>query len=183
MQLPRFAPGQPIPVIEMLGVDKQIRGTLSLWSIALSTTDWNRRRILPLFLADSDRVFLPTARHLWEQLLGDPFSVGSFLPPEESLRIFERLREAAEEHGKPIYDALVQEHLASIQHEREKSSYSFASRRSAIERIGLPQVRQHRLNLLKQEERRVMGQLGLRAQTYPDMTPLLLVKVGGGFLE
>ena len=183
MRLPQFAPGQLIPDVEMVGVDKHIRGTLSLWSIALSTSDWNRRRILPLFLADSDRVFLPTARHLWEQLLGDPVSVDSFLSREESLRIFDRLRLAAEDHGKPIYDALVQEHLASIQHEREKFSYSFGARRSAIERIGLPQVRQHRLNRLLQEERRAMGQLDLRAQTYPDMTPLLLVNVTGGSLE
>lgn len=183
MRLPRFAPGQPIPIIEMPGVDQQIRGTLSLWSIALSTTDWNRRRILPLFLADSNRVFLPTARHLWEKLLGDPVSVDSFLPPEESLRIFEQLREAAEEHGKPLYDALVQEHQASIQHEREKSSYSFAARRSAIERIGLPQVRRHRLTLLHQEERQVMDQLSLWAKTYPELTPLLMARVGGDSLE
>lgn len=179
MRLPRFAPGQPIPAIEISGLDSQIHGTVSLWSIALSTSAWNRRRILPVFLSSADRVFLPTARHLWDQMLSNAIVVKSFLPPQESLGIFERLQQAAEEHGRPIYDALVQEHLASIEREREKISYSFSARRNTIERIGLPQVRQHRLNLLGMEERRAIDELNLRAQTYPEMTPLLMASVGG----
>lgn len=53
-------------------------------------------------------------------------------------------------------------------------------RKEAIERIGLPQVRNHRLSLLEQEEERFREQLERRAQILPEMAPLLLVRVEGG---
>ena len=45
---------------------------------------------------------------------------------------FAQLRKAAEEHGKPIYETLVQEHRARIAREREKAYYAFAARRNAV---------------------------------------------------
>ncbi|KUK47587.1 MAG: Helicase domain protein [Actinobacteria bacterium 66_15] len=49
-----------------------------------------------------------------------------------------------------------------------------------IERIGLPQVRNYRLNLLAQEARSFQEQMEHRAQAYPEMVPLLLIRVEGG---
>ncbi|MEI6510320.1 MAG: helicase, partial [bacterium] len=103
---------------------------------------------MPLFLADNGMIYLPTARHIWDQLLTVNVQVRSLLDAETSQTIFAQLQKAAEEHGKTIYDALVEEHRIRIVREREKADYVFSARRKAIERIGLPQVRQHRLNLL-----------------------------------
>jgi hypothetical protein len=89
------------------------------------------------------------------------------------------LQNAAEEYGKPIYGALVQEHRARIAREREKADYAFAARRKIVERIGLPQVRDYRLNLLAQEERSFQEQLDRKTQALPEMAPLLIVRVGG----
>ncbi len=50
-----------------------------------------------------------------------------------------------------------------------------AAQRRAIECIGLPQVRNHRLSLLEQEAERFHEQLGRRAQILPEMAPLRLV--------
>jgi superfamily II DNA or RNA helicase len=180
MRLPPFAPGQPVPVITLPGLAPEIMGFWSLWRISISTADWNRRRIMPLFLADDGRVFAPTARHIWDQLLTTPPTILRHLDIETSHQAFERLREAAERQGKTIYDELVQAHRERLAWEREKGEYAFAARRRAIERIGLPQVRNHRLNLLEQEEERFREQLERRAQILPEMAPLLLVRVEGG---
>lgn len=180
MRLPPFAPGQPIPVITLPGLAPEIMGFWSLWRISISTADWNRRRIMPLFLADDGRVFAPTARHIWDQLLTTPPTILRHLDIETSHQAFERLREAAERQGKTIYDELVQAHWERLAREREKGEYAFAARRRAIERIGLPQVRNHRLSLLEQEEERFHEQLERRAQILPEMAPLLLVRVEGG---
>jgi len=59
----------------------------------------------------------------------------------------------------------------------EARASAFSARRRAIERIGLPHVRNHRLSLLEQEEERFHEQLERRAQILPEMTPLLLVRV------
>lgn len=180
MRLSPFAPGQPVPVITLPGLSPEIMGFWSLWRISISTADWNRRRIMPLFLADDGRVFAPTARHIWDQLLTTPPTILRHLDVETSHQAFERLQEAAEQRGKTIYDELVQSHRERLAREREKGEYAFAARRRAIERIGLPQVRNHRLSLLEQEEERFREQLERRAQILPEMAPLLLVRVEGG---
>jgi hypothetical protein len=142
--------------------------------------EWNRRRIMPLFLADNGMVYMPTARHVWDQLLAASPQVRFILDAAVSQAAFAKLQNAAEEHGKPIYEALVQEHRARIAREREKGNYAFAARRKTVERIGLPQVRNFRLNLLALEERSFEEQLDQKAYAYPEMVPLLVIRVEGG---
>jgi len=180
MRLPRFAPGQPVPVVSIPGVSKEIQGLWSLWRLALATIEWSRWRIMPLFLADNGMVYMPTARHIWDQLLGASIQVRSILEAAASQSAFARLQSAAEEHGRLIYEALVQEHRARIAREREKANYAFAARRKTVERIGLPQVRSYRLNLIAQEERSFQEQLEQKALALPEMVPLLVVRVEGG---
>ncbi len=180
MRLPRFAPGQPVPIVSIPGLSEEVHGVWSLWRIAIATMEWNRRRIMPLFLADNGMVYMPTARHVWDQLLAASTKVRSVLDAEVSQAAFAKLQSAAEEHGKAIYEALVQEHRGRIAREREKADYAFAARRKTVERIGLPQVRNYRLNLLSQEERSFQAQLDQKAHAYPEMVPLLVIRVEGG---
>ena len=180
MRLPRFAPGQPVPIVSIPGLSVEIQGVWSLWRIAIASMEWNRRRIMPLFLADNGMVYMPTARHVWDQLLAASTQVRSVLDTEVSQAAFAKLQNAAEEHGKPIYEALVQEHRGRIAREREKANYAFAARRRTVERIGLPQVRNYRLNLLAQEERSFQEQLDQKAHALPEMVPLLVIRVEGG---
>jgi len=201
VRLPRFAPGQPVPVVSIPGVSKEIQGFWSLWQISIVSHEarvasrWDgprtldpgpetrRRRIMPLFLADNGTVYTPTARHIWDQLLVASVQVRSILEAAISQSAFARLQNAAEEHGRLIYEALVQEHWARIAREREKASYAFAARRKTVERIGLPQVRSYRLNLIAQEERSFQEQLDQKALALPEMVPLLVIRVEGGGYE
>jgi superfamily II DNA or RNA helicase len=183
MRLPRFAPGQPVPIASIPGLSEEVQGVWSLWRIAIATMEWNRRRIMPLFLADNGMVYTPTARYVWDQLLATSTQVRAFLDTAISQAAFAKLQSIAEEHGKPIYEALVQEHRGRIAREREKADYAFAARRKTAERFGLPQVRNYRLNLLSQEERSFQEQLDQKAHAYPEMVPLLVIRVGGGIHE
>jgi lipase chaperone LimK len=101
----------------------------------------------------------------------------SVLKAEASLEIYEQLQKAAEEHGKSTYDALVHEHQGRIERERKKMDYAFSAHQRIIARIGLPQVRNHRLGLLAQEEKRILEQLERKSEIYPEMVPLLMVRV------
>jgi len=74
---------------------------------------------------------------------------------------------------------LVQEHRTAIARMREKAEYAFAAKRKTIERIGLPQVRKHRMRLLEEEERGLQKELDQKAHVYPEMVPLLLIRVEG----
>jgi len=197
MRLPRFAVGQPVPVILIPGISEEVQGIWSLWQISISShsvpivdprigvrtltagLETRLRRILPLFLADTGKIFMPTARHIWDQFVATNPRIRSFLDPAASRDTFFRLQEAVEEHGKPVYEMLVQEHWTAIARMREKAEYAFAAKRKTIERIGLPQVRKHRMRLLEEEERGLQKELNQKAHVYPEMVPLLLVRVEG----
>ncbi|MBC7293884.1 MAG: helicase, partial [Thermoleophilia bacterium] len=131
MRLPPFVPGQPIPVITLPNLAPGIMGFWSLWDISVQadSVPVHRRRILPLFLADDGRVFVPTARHIWDQLLVTTPTIVEHLDTQASQQAFERLRETAERQGKQVYDELVQAHQARLAREREKGEYAFAARR------------------------------------------------------
>lgn len=134
---------------------------------------------MPLFLSDNGTVYMPTARYVWDQLLGIDVRTGAFLEAANSQAVIEKLERAAEEHGRPIYEELVQEHRTRIERECEKAEYAFAARRRATERIGLPQVRNFRMNLLNQEEKNLYQQLEQKSHAYPEMIPLLVMRVEG----
>ena len=180
MRLPRFVPGQPISVVTIPGITNEIKGLWSLWRIGITTMEWNRHRIMPLFIADGGKVFVPTARHIWDKLMGVTPNVRTHLNMDESKEAFDRLTGISEEQGRTIYDELVQEHRSRLTREREKGKYAFAARRSVIERVGLPQVRDHRLDLLRQEEQAWNEELKRKAQVYPEMVPLIIIRVEGG---
>jgi hypothetical protein len=153
------------------------RGVWSLWRISIATSEWSRVRIIALFVDDGGSVLLPTARHIWEQLLAVDAAVARVLDPESSRATFEAQIKAAEQQGKSIYDAMAHEHIAFIARERDKFDYAIAARRRAVERIGLPQVRAHRMDLLSKEEQELRNTLDQKARLYPEMTPLLIVRV------
>lgn len=177
MRLPRFAPGQPISIVTIPGISDEITGLWSLWRIGIATMDWNRHRIMPLFVGDGGKIFTPTARHLWDQLLSATPNVQGHLDMDESRKAFDRLAEIAEEHGKFIYDELVQEHRSRLTREKEKGEYAIKARRKIIERVGLPQVRDHRLALLQQEELAWRDELERKARVYPDLSPLIIIRI------
>jgi hypothetical protein len=55
--------------------------------------------------------------------------------------------------------------------------HAFASRRRAIERLGLPQVRGYRLRVLADEEQAWNLELAARETALPDLAAVLMVRV------
>ncbi len=180
MYLPPFVPGQPIPVIALHELASEIVGFWSLWRISISTADWDRYRMMPLFLTDSDQIFIPTAKYIWDKLLTAYPLILRHLDIESSYQAFERLWKAGEQQGKIVYDELIQAHKEHLIREREKGEYAFAARRRTIMRIGLKQVRSHRLKLLDQEERYFYEELERKAKALPEMVPVLIARVEEG---
>ena len=179
-RIPRLAPGQPIPCLSLKGVPVAVRGFWSLWRITLHTPDWNRHRVMPLFRQEDGRILAPTARFVWDQMMSDTLAAGGHLEGDAAIEAFGLAETSAREHGQQIYQELVQTHRARLAVEREKGDYAFTARRRVVERIGLPAVRDHRLTQLAAEERSWREAHDRKAETSPELVPLLLVRVAGG---
>lgn len=178
--LPVFAPGQPIPTIVVPDVSDKTSGFWSLWRISLHTSGGREQRFLALFLAEDGRVFGPTARTIWERLIDQPMGLsqaGEEISGSAAADAFDVGRKAAEAQGAAVFEELAAAHQMSIMRERKKGTHAFSSRRRAIERLGLPQVRAHRLRILGEEEQSWIQELAAREAALPDLAAVLIVRV------
>lgn len=75
------------------------------------------------------------------------------------------------------FDVLQQAHLASVNREEERGMVAFTSRRKAIERVGLPEVRQYRLARCAAEENDWQHELQSARQIVPEIRSLLMLRI------
>ncbi len=176
-RLPHFAETQPIPCLRLPGLPESVRGFWSLWQIELHAVDRNQQRMMPLFIREEDgRIFHPTARFIWDQLLSTEIDISNYM---DGTDVMPRLEAAAEAQGQAIYEELLQTHQERLSQAREKKEHAFMARRKMIERIGLPEVRSHRLSRLDEEEKSWREQLEQRAKTSPELILLMVIYVKG----
>ncbi len=187
LNLPQVAAGQPLPCVTVSGLPSSITGLWGLFEIRLRAgmrqktqslrIPTVRRGYVSVFLSEEGKLFLPTARHIWDALQTAEPQVMDTLSFEKSATAYERLQEAAEQAGHELFDALQQEHLSSVAREEERGTVAFGSRRKAIERVGLPEVRQYRLARCDAEEAEWRNELQSARQIVPEILPLLMLKI------
>jgi len=187
LNLPQIAAGQPLPCVSVSGLPASISGLWGLFEIRLQAgmhqktqllrIPMVRRGYVSVFLSEEGKLFLPTARHIWDALQTAEAEVQATLGQDESITAHERLQIAAEQAGQELFDALQQAHIASVTREEERGMVAFTSRRKAIERVGLPEVRQHRLARCAAEETEWRHELQSARQIVPEIRPLLMLRI------
>ncbi|WP_340267913.1 helicase-related protein [Sphingobium mellinum] len=170
--LPTESPGRPVTRVTVPQLPAGVEGIWSLWRISISTVRGDERRFMPLFVQNG-RSFAPTARRLWDMLLGDDLQVSNDIgapPPPE----FEKLAEA---QAEPIYLELKGRHLQNLALERQRVEAAFDARRRAVGRIGLENVRRSRLRRLEDEHQSRLRELDAAVNVMPSLEPITIVEV------
>ena len=180
-ELPRWAPGQPLPRISVSGLPDTIQGIWSLWEVSLRGTDSNanRKRFLPIFATDHGRTFLPSAQRIWDLLLTETVTVEPAADVEGALAGFELSQAAAKAQGERVFSELFSAHRAGLAEERERATYAFGARKATLSRIGLPAVRAYRRKQLEAEHDERMATLKEAEGCLPELSPLLMLRIGG----
>jgi hypothetical protein len=133
-----------------------------------------------LFLTEDGRVFGPTARTIWDRLIELPNGLsqaGEDISGTMALQAYEVSRKAAEAQGATVFEELASNHRLRLVRERKKGIHAFSSRRRAIERLGLPQVRAHRLRFLAEEERAWSNEIAAQEAALPDLAAVIMLRV------
>ncbi len=187
LSLPQVAAGQPLPCVTVNGLPASISGFWGLFEIRLQAgmhqktqllrIPMVRRGYVSVFLSEEGKLFLPTARHIWDMLQTAEAQVQATLGQDESITAHARLQDAAEQAGQELFDALQQAHIASVTQEEERGMVAFTSRRKAIERVGLHEVRQYRLARCAAEENEWRHELQSARQIVPEIRPLLMLRI------
>jgi superfamily II DNA or RNA helicase len=181
-ELPRVVVTEPIPWVRFGSLPAEVVGYWSLWRITLGPKSFRDARIIPIFHHDDGRILLPTARHIWDQLLEDQPEVEQMgtKTGADVEAVFRRLRSEAERQGEDAFHELHARHQQRLKREQEKGRYALQVRRDALNRIGLPEVRQHRLKRLDEEEKAWSEELRKREQVLPELQPVILLRVEAG---
>lgn len=190
LNLPHIVPGQPLPCVIVNGLPTGISGFWGLFEIRLQAgmhqktqllrIPMVRRGYVSVFLSEEGKLFLPTARHIWDTLQTAEVRIQSTLGQDDSMKAYQCLQEAAEHAGRELFNSLQHAHLASVAHEEERGITSFASRRKAIERVGLAEVRQFRLSHCDADEGEWRQELQSARQIVPEIRPLLMLRIMNG---
>ena len=178
VELPHVVPGQPVPIVRLKGLAAEIRGTWSLWRIALCSTRQPMARVLPLFRNDNGRALLPTARHIWDRLLSDCSpELAGHIDEKLAVECYEQSATLAARQGNDLFRELSKEHSRRLATEREKLEYASSRRRAAIERMGLASVRQYRKAELDRETAARRAELDWQAHIVPELDAITLIRV------
>lgn len=181
-QLPRTVVTEPIPCVRFKNLPAEVVGYWSLWRVAIDKQSLRDVKIIPIFHHDDGRTLGPTARHIWDVLMEDRPEVEQVStkagPGVEA--VFRGLRAEAERLGEDAFHDLHARHRQRLKREQEKGEHAFQIRREALGRLGLPEVRQHRLKRLDEEERVWAAELRKREQILPELQPVILLRVEAG---
>jgi hypothetical protein len=142
-------------------------------------------------ILDVETVWNHTAYHVWITRLATVERVpAESLSPAKPTKATGLDRITYAVAAARIADALTQDVLLAPleagvipfphQREQEKGNYAFQVRREALHRLGLPEVRQHRLKRVDEEERAWAAELRKREQILPELQPVILLRVEAG---
>ena len=115
LNLPQIAAGQPLPCVSVGGLPASISGLWGLFEIRLQAGMYQKTQLLHIpmvrrgyvsvFLSEEGKLFLPTARHIWDMLQTAEVQVQTTIGQNDSIIVYERLQEAAEHAGQDMFDA------------------------------------------------------------------------------
>lgn len=176
-QLPYWVTTMPIPRVRFPKLAAGATGYWALWSIVLSAGGIQKKRFLPIFVNKDGRYFATASNRIWEAVCQADVEVVSHQPSsDEALAL---VNTAARREGEAVFHALNVEYETELARDVAKADFSFAARRRAITRIGLPEVRQYRLRQLDTEQQAWQQQVEQRRQVFPQLHLHLVIEIQG----
>lgn len=186
LHIPQVIPGQPLPCVIMPGIPGNASGLWGLFEIRLQRTNEEcsqiqiprlKRGYCCTFVSDKGKILASTARHIWDALQNTECQIYSALSQNDADKAHQQLQQAVENSGHTLFAQLEQELRDAVDRERERGLSAFSARRKTIERVGLPEVRRHRLAACEADEKTWVEELAAAQKAVPEIRPLLIMRI------
>ena len=174
---PVHGKGEPIACLTSDGLPKSVDGIWSLWVLRLSSFDFQRARVFPVYVNREGRAFAQTARHVWDQLAAVDMNQNGMLQGQPGLDAYDLVHEAATTEGSAYWEEMQRDHLQRWEEEQAKAQHHFASRRRMLKGVGLAEVRGYRLRQLETEEAERARELAAQKSLLPELEPLTILSL------
>jgi len=187
--LPQVTDSQLIPIVQIEDLPHNISGYWGLYEIDLKTNLFSskyvrvsstKRDFITLFISDEGKLFLPTARHIWDVLQTASVKMIGSITDDETELIHANVLSEAKEVGYDTYKTLQSHHLNALEKEKDRGDHAFQTRQKAIMKLGLEEVKNYRLKKLDNEKKIWEDELNALRQIVPDIKPLIIMKIEAG---
>lgn len=174
---PVHGKGEPIACLRIPGLSKSIDGIWSLWVMRLTSFDFRRAKVFPVFVNREGRAFSQTANHVWERLPSLDMQALGAMTGTDALTIYDQSYAIACEEGMPLWQEMERQHRQRWEDEKGLAQYHFAARRKMLTQVGLVEVKGYRTRQLEAEETTRMAQLESQRALLPELEPLTIISI------
>jgi SNF2 family DNA or RNA helicase len=150
-----------------------VSGTWSLWTLKVENELYQQFRVLPFFIHDNGKIFMTTAKAVWDSLITGDFSI---VGVSEKL-LPESLKKSAEESFQYIYKEMVDDFKSKKISEQEKKEQLFKSKYKAINKVGITNIKESRLNALQCEKNEWKEIMEKSSLIIPELRPMIVLKL------
>ena len=181
-QLPVWSEAQPIPSVAVKSLPAGANGYWALWSIRLVAGHERRCQYMPVYIKPNGQYYATASQRVWDAVCSKEFEIlPQDLAVESSLHqsIYALMHKVAQEEGKAIFESMLTANQTDLDNQFEKGEYSFNARKKAIERVGLPEVRQFRLRQLSSEYALWLQDIDKKRRVIPDMVLHTIIEIKG----
>ncbi|HCR1093553.1 TPA: DEAD/DEAH box helicase family protein [Enterobacter hormaechei] len=181
-QLPVWSEAQPIPSVAVKSLPAGANGYWALWSIRLVAGHERRCQYMPVYIKPNGQYYATASQRVWDAVCSKEFEIlPQDLAVESSLHqsIYALMHKVAQEEGKAIFESMLTANQTDLDNQFEKGEYSFNARKKAVERVGLPEVRQFRLRQLSSEYALWLQDIDKKRRVIPDMVLHTIIEIKG----
>lgn len=174
---PVHGKGEPIPRMSFAGLPRTIDGFWSLWVLRMTSFDFRRAKVFPVFISRDGRSLTQTARHVWDRLASMDVSQTGWITGTDAMALHDQCYLAASDEGKSLWQEMERQHRQRWEEEKSRAQYHFSARRRMLGQVGLAEVRGYRLRQLEAEETARMAQIETQRALLPELEPLTILSI------
>lgn len=173
-----FAESQQIPIVK-IKQGNSTSGLWSLWHLEVKNQFETNQIVQPIFISEKGENFSMFGQNVWDKLIqeNDYFDCLGVLPVDESKQLFNELSKKAEELLQKKYEEFEKNILLNTDKIRSNKEKSFAFQEKQMNRIGIANIKQSRLNRLKKDKEIWETTFDSSIQIVPSLSCLLMVNI------
>ena len=169
---------QQIPVVK-LKQGNSTPGQWSLWNLEVKNQFETNQIIQPIFISSEGENFSAFAQNIWDKLIqeNDFFDCIGVLTVDESREIFNTISKKSESLLQTKYEEFEINLLGNTDKIKLNKEKSFSFQEKQLNRIGIENIKQSRLNRLDMEKEQWENNFVTAKQIVPNLTCLLMINI------
>lgn len=173
-----YTSSQPIPIVK-LRQGHSAHGYWSLWHLEVKNQFESSQHIQPVFISSENDSFPAFAQTVWDKVIQETGYLDCLgvVPPEESSQVYTLISEKAEQLIQSKYEELATKVAENTEVTRRNREKSYAFQVNQLNRIGIDNIRQSRLQRLTKDHQAWTETFHSAQQIVPSLICLLLVKI------